>query len=163
MAIVAFSFESNAQAQKFGHINTDELLRVMPEIDSMQSKLQAYGQDLASILEEVQVEINKKEDEFSKNQETWSDVVKESKYRDILDQRRRLQEQQAEMQTKYNSEQQRLFAPIQEKVNKTIEKVAKANNLIYVFDIAAGNPIYFNESLSTDILPMVKKELGITK
>jgi hypothetical protein len=54
-----------------------------------------------------------------------------------------------------------LLAPIQEKVRSTITKIAKANGLIYVFDVTGL--LYFNETQSTDLMPLVKKEMGINK
>ena len=53
-----------------------------------------------------------------------------------------------------------LFQPVMEKAQAAIEKVAKANGFTYVFDLGAGGLLYFSEQ-SVDILPLVKKELGI--
>ena len=51
VAVAAFLFvgtgAANAQ-QKFGYINSQELLASMPEIDSVESKVQALGKDLES-------------------------------------------------------------------------------------------------------------------
>ena len=53
-----------------------------------------------------------------------------------------------------------LFQPIMDKAQAAIEKVSKSNGFTYVFDISAGGVVYFSEK-SIDILPLVKKELGI--
>ena len=50
--------------------------------------------------------------------------------------------------------------PIVDKANATIQKVAKTNGFIYVFDISTGAVTYFSDQ-SIDILPLVKKELGL--
>lgn len=162
-ALLAFSCEVNAQSLKFGHINSGDLLNVMPQMDSMQVKLDAFAKDLGEIQEEMVVEYNRKLDEFSKNQDKWSEVVKESKQNELLAIQRRLQEQQQNAQQQYQAEQQKLFQPVLELVRTTIAKVAKANGLTYVFDVAGGTLLYFNEAQSTDVLPLVKKELNITK
>ncbi|MFC2096669.1 OmpH family outer membrane protein [Bacteroidota bacterium] len=47
-----------------------------------------------------------------------------------------------------------------DKAQAAIEKVAKANGFTYVFDLGAGGLLYFSDQ-SIDILPLVKKELGI--
>jgi len=54
-----------------------------------------------------------------------------------------------------------LMAPVIEKAQNAITKVAKANNLVYVFDLSAGSLIYFDDAVSLDLLPLAKKELGI--
>jgi outer membrane protein len=48
-----------------------------------------------------------------------------------------------------------------EKAQNAITKVAKANNLVYVFDTSVGALIYFDEAVSLNLLPLAKKELGI--
>ena len=163
IAFVAFSETSNAQSYKFGHINTSDLINVMPERDSAMKKLEAYAKDMGEIYDEVLVEYNKKMEEFGSKQNTWSETVKTAKQKELVELQRRLQEQQQSFETGYQEEQRKLLAPIQEKVRATITKVAKAQGLIYVFDIAGGGLIYFNEVQSTDILPSVKKEMGINK
>ena len=40
-------------------------------------------------------------------------------------------------------------------------KIAKENGLTYVFNLAAGSLIYFDEAGSLNLLPLAKKELGI--
>ena len=58
--------------------------------------------------------------------------------------------------------QAKLMQPILEKAHKAITKVGETNGFVYVFDTSMGAVLY-QSSKSTDILPMVKKELGITK
>lgn len=61
----------------------------------------------------------------------------------------------------FNKKQQELFAPIQEKAMAAIDKVAKAGGYAVVIDLAAGSMIYIDEAQVTDLLPLVKTELGI--
>lgn len=163
VAFVAFCGRSNAQTYKFGHINTADLINVMPERDSAMKKLEAYQKDMSEVYEEMVVEYNKKMDEFNNKQTTWSETVKTEKQKALLEVQRRLQEQQQAFEPGYQEEYRKLLTPIQEKVRATITKVAKAQGLIYVFDVAGGGVIYFNEVQSIDILPLVKKEMGINK
>jgi outer membrane protein len=155
------SFQSNAQNVKFGHINSGEIFALMPDLDSVRSKLEKTEKELRSILNEVAAEYEKKSTEFNDNQDKWSAVVKDSKQAELLDMYRRMQTQQQNAQSRMEQEQQKLLEPIQKKFKNAIDKVAKANNFTYIFDISAGNPVYFNETQSTDIGTLVKKELGI--
>ncbi|MDR0559577.1 MAG: OmpH family outer membrane protein [Prevotellaceae bacterium] len=159
--ISIITMQAQAQNFKFGHINTTELISVMPQTDSAKVKLEAYIKDNRELYEALRVEYNKMLEEFSTNQEKWSDVVKESKQSDLLEKQSRIADFEQKYQEKYAQEQEKLFTPIREKVKTAIDKVAKANSFTYIFDLAAGNPIYFSETQSVDILPLVKKELGI--
>jgi Skp family chaperone for outer membrane proteins len=51
------------------------------------------------------------------------------------------------------------MTPIQEKVMAAIDKVAKANGFSYVVNTMAL--MYADETLMTDLVPLVKKELGL--
>jgi outer membrane protein len=90
-------------------------------------------------------------------------VVKESKQAELIEMEGRARTQQENAQARLQQEQQKLVEPVQKKLKEAIDKVAKANNFTYIFDIGMGNPAYVNETQSIDIGPLVKKELGITK
>ncbi|MDA3953089.1 MAG: OmpH family outer membrane protein [Bacteroidales bacterium] len=155
---------SSAIAQKtdykFGHINSNELLSVMPERDSAGIVLQAYSQMLQQEMEAMQTEYQRKVDAYLEKQETYSDLVRQSKETEIQEMQRRVQEFQSTAQQDYQQKEAEIFKPIMDKAQAAIEKVAKVNGFTYVFDLGAGGLLYFSDQ-SIDILPLVKKELGI--
>jgi outer membrane protein len=163
IAIACVSSQADAQTLKFGHINSGEIWQLMPDMDSIRVKLERTEKELQALLNEVAAEFDKKSTEFSENQDKWSSVVKESKQAELLDLQRRAQIQQQNAQTRLQQEQQKLLEPVQKKFKDAVDKVAKANNFTYIFDISMGNPLYFNETQSSDIGAQVKKELGINK
>ena len=70
----------NAKAQnfKFGHINSQELLSKMPDRDSAEVKLKKYTQTLQEQIEELQVEFNKKYQDYLQKRATFSDAIRET-------------------------------------------------------------------------------------
>jgi outer membrane protein len=163
IAMACVSFQANAQNFKYGHINSSEIWQLMPDMDSVRVKLERTEKELLALINEVAAEFDKKSAEFSENQDKWSSVVKESKQAELIDMQKRAQIQQQNAQTRLQQEQQKLLEPVQKKFKDAVDKVGKANGFTYIFDISMGNPIYFNETQSTDIGALVKKELGITK
>jgi outer membrane protein len=159
--IVCISFRANAQTFKFGHINSGEILQILIEKDSIESKVEIVRKELVSLINEVAAEYEKKFTEFQENQDKWSQVVKDSKQTELMDIQRRAQTQQQNAQAKLQQEEQRLYIPVHKKFKDAVDKVAKANGFTYIFDISSGSPLYANETQSTDIGAMVKKELGI--
>ena len=145
---------------KFGHINSNELLSVMPERDSAKIELQSYSQMLQQEMEAMQVEYQNKVNTYLEKQETYSDLVRGSKESELQEMQRRVQEFQATAQQDYQQKEAEIFQPIMDKAQAAIEKVGKDNGFLYVFDLGAGGVLYFSEK-SIDILPLVKKELGI--
>ncbi|MDR3245661.1 MAG: OmpH family outer membrane protein [Prevotellaceae bacterium] len=163
VAFAFISFRANAQTQKIGHVNTGDIFAVLPDVDSVQAKLDVYARELDGVIKEMNAELEKKNADFEANKDKWSETVKESKQAELLDLYKRLQAQQQGAQAKYQQEQQKLYEPVQKKVKDAIDKVGKANNYTYILDLAAGNPVYVSETQGSDITPLVKKELGITK
>lgn len=164
IAVAAVFFSSNTIAQnlKFGHINGQELLTLMPERDSAEAKLKAYGADLTEQIEQLYVEYNNKAQNYQQRRNTLTDAIREQREKELSDLEQRIREFEATAQQDYQRMQGEMMQPIMEKADAAIKKVAKANGFIYIFDISAGGVVYFSDS-SVDILPLVKKELGITK
>ncbi|MFC2112490.1 OmpH family outer membrane protein [Bacteroidota bacterium] len=150
----------NAQDLKFGHIDSRELLMSMPESDSAQARIQKLSADYEQQMEEMQVELNKKYDDYITNQETWTDLIRQTKEADLQEMQQRIQQFQQMAQQDLQTRQQELMRPILEKANNAVKEVAQENGFIYIFDIGSGNPVYWSEK-STDILPLVRTKLGL--
>ncbi len=164
IAVATMLFSSNTMAQnlKFGHINGQELITLMPERDSAEVKLKAYGADLTEQIEQLYVEYNNKAQNYQQRRNTLTDAIREQREKELSDLEQRIREFEATAQQDYQRMQGEMMQPIMEKADAAIKKVAKENGFLYIFDISAGGVVYFSDS-SVDILPVVKKELGITQ
>lgn len=149
----------NAQTVKFGHINSQELVALMPEMDSARLNLQAYQTDLEETMQGMEDEYNAKYTEYQRKQATWTPAVRETKEADIQNLVQRIQQFQQTAQQDMQQMQQRLFQPIFEKAQASIQKVAKSNGLIYVFE--SSSLLYMDNTQSLDLLPLAKADLGI--
>lgn len=159
---VALMIGSNAIAQnlKFGHINTSELLVSMPEREAAQLELQEYAKKLENQLEIMQVEYNKKVQDYLQNQESLSPVIKQTKEKELQEIQTRIQEFQYSAQEELQQKETQLIQPILLKAETAIKEVAKERNLIYVFDVSSRVVLYFSDD-SENILSFVKTKLGI--
>ncbi len=160
LAIGILFIAITVNAQKFGHITSDQLLQAMPEYDSAQAKVQNLRQEYDLEIERIQVEINKKIEEFNKNETTMSDLIKEAKASEIQEMQVRLQNFAQTAQQSLQQQSMQFIQPVMDKARKAIEAVAKEKGLLYVFDLSQGNPIYTSEE-SLDMLPLVKAQLGL--
>ncbi len=150
-----------AQNFKFGHINSDELIQTLPEYDSATVKLEKFRKELVNALELMSVELNTKNDAYQKESKLLSDIVKQTKEQELIDMNKRIQDFQTNAQTQLQSKQTEVFQPIYAKVDKAIKEVGKENGFLYVFDVAKGALLYFDEAKSINILPLVKTKLGL--
>ena len=150
-----------AQQVKLGYINSQELFQAMPERDSAFTKLNAYAAELEGQLEMIQVELNNKLQDYQKNAATFTDAIRTMKEKELQDLNARLQQSNQIAQEDLENQQAVLLGPVFEKMNAAIEKTAQANSITAVFDVAAGAMIYHDKNAMVDMLPLVKRELGI--
>ena len=149
-----------AEAQsKVAHINSSELLQAMPEKEQIKADIEAFAKDLETNMKMMQSEYQAKIQDYEANNAAWSDVVRQSKIRAISDLEGRIQEYQQEAQTTLQQKEQELIQPLLTKAEEAIQEVAKANGYDYVLDTSTGAVLYFTDS--EDLLPLVKKHLGI--
>jgi len=159
--LAVFAGSASAQNFKFGHINAQELMLLMPDRDSALAKLEAYGKDLSEQIEAMQVEYNNKLNTYQSRQATWTAAILEQRQRELQELGQRVEEFQRTAQADFQNMQGVLMRPVIEKANNAITKVGKDNGFTYVFDISSGTVPYFNPDHSVDILPLVRTELKI--
>lgn len=163
LAIALLMGSTSLFAQKFGRINTQEIIMSMPETKTMQTNMEAYAKELQDNIETMNVEFNTKLQDFQKNFNTLTDIAKEMKEKDLNDLQARIREFQERAQQEYQKKQNELLSPIIEKAKNAIDKISAAGGYLVVFDTSTGSLAYFDEATLTDIAPEVKKELGITE
>lgn len=150
------------QKLKFGHLNSNDLFAVMPEREAAQKALQDYSKQLEDQLVAMQDELEKKYNDYTANQATFSDMIKKTKEEELTSMQQRIQLFQQNAQQELQKKESELLQPIIEKAKKAIEEVAKENGYTYVFDTGTGALLFWPKE-SDDLLPVVKTKLKITK
>ena len=74
---------------------------------------------------------------------------------------RRIQEFQTNAQQQLQDKQVELFQPIYGKVDKAVKEVGKENGFVYIFDVSKGALLYFDDTKSTNVMPLAKAKLGL--
>lgn len=147
-----------ASAQKFGHINTQELFAQMPEVAQIKLKMDTiqgqYEAQLASMNEEIQ----KKAQDYQAQEATMPDAVKQIRQQELQEMQQRIQLFYQTAEQDIQKKQQDLLTPVHERMAKAIKAVGERENYTYIFDSAAMVHIG-NDAI--DATPAVKKELGI--
>jgi len=144
---------------KLGHINSNDLMQIMPGRDSAQTVLQAEVQELETTLKTMQSEMEKRYNEYMENQSGWTELIRNTKQREIQDMGARIQEFQENAQKQLQQREQELLKPIIDRAKKAIEDVAAEGGYSYIFDSGVSALLYSPES--DDIMPLVKKKLGL--
>ena len=160
LAVAMFGI-STASAQKMARINLQEVVIAMPEFEEAQKNLELFGRDLQEQMEQIQVEFNNKMADYEKNQATMAASIKQMKQQELQQLQQRYAEFQQIAQQDFQKKEAELLEPVQKKAQEAINKIAKANGYIAVFNTAVPSLVYFDESQLVDIAALVKKELGI--
>jgi len=147
-------------AQKFGHLNSADIIQVMPEYTAAQTELQNLEKQMTNELQLMESELAKKSEAYEKEKATLPANIQQRREQE-------LQELYGKMQQYYQTSQQDLaqasqekMAALTEKITKAIKEVGVAGGFLYIFDTASGIP-YISETLSTDVTAQVKAKLGI--
>lgn len=162
IAVCLLAFGGNAMAQKnlkFGHINSNELMQIMPGRDSAQTVLQAEVAEIETTLKSMQGELETRYNDYMQNQQGWTDLIRQTKQREIQDMGSRIQEFQENAQKQLQDREAELLKPIIDRAKKAIEDVAREGGYTYILDSGTGALLYSQDS--EDIMPLVKRKLGI--
>lgn len=164
IAIVAcmLAFGGTAVAQKsikLGHINSNDLMQIMPGRDSAQTVLQAEVTELEETLKSMQAEAEKRYNDYVANQAGWTELIRQTKQREIQDMATRMEEFQKNAQEQLQTREAELLKPIIDRAKKAIEDVAKEGGYTYILDAGTAAILYSQDS--DDIMPQVKKKLGL--
>jgi outer membrane protein len=151
---------TRAQTLKFGHIDIQQLIQVMPERTTAVGELEKTSKELEDMLGTMQTEFQTMIKDYTDKRETMSDLVKQAKEEDIQAKQQRIETFRTQSEQQLQQKQQDLMKPIINKADSCISVVAKEQGLIYVFDISSRVVLY-KSNQSTDILPLVKKKMGI--
>lgn len=157
--IAALTILSTEAQNKFGYLNSNELLASMPESVAMQTELEDYAKKLENQLSDMQSEYERKVTEYQQNETTFSDLVKEDKIREIESIQKRMVDFQQSAQQSLAQKESELFTPIRDKAMEAIQVVAKEGNYTYIFDSGAGSFLYVDES--ENVISKVKSKLGM--
>jgi len=146
------------KAQKIGHINSNELLMAMPERTKIQKDLEDYAKQLQSQLQTMETEWQGKVQDFKAKEGQMSELVRNTKVKEITDLEQRIQDFQETAQKDLQNKEGELLQPLIDKAKKAIEDVAKENGFTYILDSSVGVLLY---TAGEDILPLVKKSLKL--
>jgi outer membrane protein len=142
---------------KIGYISTEELIGAMPEAEKANSELQEYQAALQQQGQSYYTELNELDSLFARDSAKMNKATKDLKRNDMIALYQKVQGWQQTSQQKIGEKQQELLGPIQRKAIENIRAVAKENGYNYIFE--AGTLLV--SPPADDILPLVKKKLGI--
>lgn len=165
-ALVTISLTATTQAQttiKIGYTSVDAVLGQMPEAKQIESELKIKGGQYEKMLQEKYQEYQTEVENYRKNAQQMSDVIRVDKEKKIQTLEQSIQEFQKNSQEDLQKKQNQLLQPVLIKIQAAVEAVAKENGFGYVFnlDIGTAAPLFLVASPDGDMTELICKKLGV--
>ena len=149
-----------AFAQKFGHVNSQEIIQAMPEFTKARTDIEALAKQYDADLKSMQEEIQKKAEALEKEQATLPANIKQRREQELQEMYQKYQQSAQDNQQALSKEQSEKMQAITTKVLDAIKSVGQTDGYVYIMDIAGGIP-YISTTLSSDVTAKVKTKLGL--
>lgn len=150
-----------AQTLKFGHVNTIEVIQIMPEYEKAIADLKDLEKKYTDEIRRAEDEFNRKYTEYIQQQDSLPKNIAERRQKELQDLMERGQQFQQEVQENLQKAQQEMTAPIFTKVENALKAVGEEGGYIYIFDLGRTSIPYVSSQLSTDVTAALKAKLGI--
>ena len=158
-AVALMSLSASAQDFKWGYVDFNELVMLMPEMDSARATMEENQKTNEEILVAMYEEYQNKYQQYQQKSATWTPAIRESKEKEIMEIQSRLEQTQQSLQQEMQQLQQSLQAPIYEKAQTTVNDLAKANGVAFVFE--KSSLIYLDPAQGIDLTVDARKALNI--
>jgi len=157
MAILPFG----AFAQKFGHINSADIIPLMSEYKAAQTELDELQKQYREELNYMDTEYGKKLDDYEKNRESLPESIRTRREQELMESQQKMQQYYQDCQINLEQKSKELMDGINTKIMKAIQSVGEEGQYVCIFDIAAGVVPYISSTLTTDVTEAVKAKMGI--
>jgi outer membrane protein len=169
-AIIIFSLlallgiSQSTYAQKFGYVDTEYILDMMPEYRSAQKQLDAIAEDWQKEMDKMQEEIDKMHRDLRAEMVLLTEDLRKKREQDIKDKEKQLREfrtQKFGYEGELFKKRQELVKPIQDKIFMAIQNVAKKNAYDFIF-AKSSEMIMLYSNAKYDRSDEVLAEMGVT-
>lgn len=149
----------NVQAQKFGYINTAEILSAMPQVKQAEVDIENFS---TALQKKGQAKLKTLEEKYGKIQQDMSEgklspLQQQQAQAELQKDQEELAKYEQDMVNQIQTKRQSALKPIYDRLNKAIEDVAKENGYTMIFDKAV---LLYSED-SADVSTLVKAKLGL--
>ena len=135
-----------AWTQKYACVNTDYVLKAIPDYGNAQKRLDKYVADWQKELADMAAEIESLRANYEQESYLLPDNLKKRRQEEIQlkeQELRTLQQQRFGAGGDLDKRRAELLKPVQDRVYSTIERIAHEKNYAFVFDKAGSATILF--------------------
>jgi outer membrane protein len=152
-----------SSAQKFGFIDSDLILKQMPEYKKAENELSELSAGWEKEISKMRTELEKMNYDYKNEEILLTDDMKKERLAAIADKEKALKDFQKKtfgFDGLVFAKRQELMKPVQDKLFAAVEKVAKAKQLQIVFDRSSELVMIYSNPIH-DYTDYVLEELGL--
>ena len=147
-------------AQKFGHINSQQLLVESPLVKVADAQITEYQNTLVSKGETMVKKFEGEYEAYAKDREAGilSQIQIQQRESALQASQQSIQKYEQEVQQKLAMKREELYKPILDKVKVAIDEMGKSGGYTMIFDTSTNGLLFAMEG--EDLLAKVKAKLG---
>jgi outer membrane protein len=161
IAFITLSCISLSFAQKFGHLNSMDLLRQIPGIVQADSVLVIYQQDIQKQGDSMVAAFRANYEAYVKDAQsgTLSKLQAQTREMELQKEQESIQKFERESQNKVVQRRQELYEPILNEVDEAIRTLGVTGGYTMIFDSSQQSMVFLTPSMdvSTQVLALIKK------
>ena len=158
----------SVSAQKYAVVNTDYVLKSIPDYAAAQKRMDKYVEDWSRELADKQAEVDAMRTAYEQESYLLPENLKKRRQEEIKAKEkevRDLQQQRFAAGGDLDKRRAELLKPIQDRVYSAIERIAQEKNYAFVFDKAGSATVLFASKkydISDDVLELLGYKPGAT-
>ena len=133
--------EAAAQAQKFGFVNTAQLLAQAPGTAEARQSLETEMQGFRTELDRLETELDSLQSAYERQQGSLSASARQERQQQIQQKFVSYQQRAAELQQTAQRREQEVMGPLMQRIGGVIEQVRSEGGYSMIFDVASGGVV----------------------
>jgi outer membrane protein len=158
MAIALMSSLPSFAQKTIAHINTQELIEAMPEMQSARAEIEKLAKSYENDIQTMATELQNKVKQYDSEAQSKTEEENRKRIEEVQGMEQSIRQFQGQAQQDIAQKENELLEPILKKAKDAVVKVAKALGYTYVLDTTPGSGVILADG--KDLMTDVKKELG---
>ena len=160
--VLAVILPMSAFAQKFGVVDLEAVISVMPETKAANDQITEASKKYEAEFQKLQETVQKLYTEFQtiQNDPATPETIKERRMQEIQDGATKLEQFRQTAYEDLQRQREQLMAPVQQKFADAVKSVGQEGSFTFVFPLDPGLMLYQGTDV-VDVTPLVKAKLGL--
>ncbi|MBQ0090522.1 MAG: OmpH family outer membrane protein [Prevotellaceae bacterium] len=160
VAVGALLMTVTANAQKFGHFNSADIIQILPEYKAAQTELKTLQEQYEKDLQSMQEELERKYKDYELRKDSLPENIRQRRENELTDLNKRIQQTYQDNSAELQKASNEKMEAISTKIKNAVKEIGDTGGYVYIMDLTGGVP-YISTTLSIDITNELRTKLGL--